>query len=190
MQMRAAEISDAKEIAYLANLAAAGIPYFCWKLSNPTLDPWSIGVEIVRRDVGDYSYKNCLLLVDGNNVAALLNSFRLTKADTLADIEALPPVLHPLVRLENKTVGNWYINTLATSEKFRKQGCAAKMLGQADELAKLAGAKKNSLLVRSGNAGARKLYEKFGFNSVAEEKAVPFEGNLVGEYWILMEKTL
>jgi len=87
-------------------------------------------------------------------------------------------------------VGNWYINTLATSEDFQRQGCAARLLKRADDLAREAGVSKNSLIVRSGNESALRLYEALGFQVADNEKAIPFEGNLIGENWMLMVKLL
>lgn len=190
MQLRDARSADAKDIARLADLAASGIPYYCWKTANPHRDPWAVGEEIVQKDTSDYSYKKCQLLVSDGKAAALLNSFRRTKMDTPEEIDELPPVVQPLARLENQTVGNWYINTLATSESFQRQGCAARLLKRADDLAREAGVSKNSLIVRSGNESALRLYEASGFQVVANEKTIPFEGNLIGENWMLMVKLL
>jgi ribosomal protein S18 acetylase RimI-like enzyme len=60
----------------------------------------------------------------------------------------------------------------------------------AEEETRKAGARELSLIVAEDNAGARTLYEKIGYATVARRRIVPFPGCPHSGDWILMTKAL
>ena len=59
--------------------------------------------------------------------------------------------------------GDWYVCVLAVDVEFRGRGLGAALLGDAEDGARNAGAKRISLMVSGKNGPARALYERFGF---------------------------
>jgi ribosomal protein S18 acetylase RimI-like enzyme len=92
-------------------------------------------------------------------------------------------VFRPLQALENRALGTWYVNVLATYPEFRRRGVARQLLAEAERQA--AGADL-SLIVADRNAGARRLYEAFGFRAAAEEPVVAEDWESESEAWVLM----
>ncbi len=75
---------------------------------------------------------------------------------------------HPVLTWRMSTLpeaepGDWYVCVLATREKLRGRGIGAALLADAASRARLHGAASLSLMVSEGNAPARSLYRKFGF---------------------------
>lgn len=75
---------------------------------------------------------------------------------------------HPVLTWRMSTLpeaepGDWYVCVLATREACRGRGIGAALLSDSEARARLYGAAALSLLVFEGNAPARALYAKYGF---------------------------
>ena len=57
----------------------------------------------------------------------------------------------------------YYISNLAVHENYRGRGIGVELLAKAEEIAKINGYKKLSLLVELDNSNAQRIYEKYGF---------------------------
>ena len=75
---------------------------------------------------------------------------------------------------------SFYIDSLATAERFRRRGVAAALLEAAERAARDRGLPAVALDTRSSNTGARALYERYGFEVHAEVPASPPIPALVG----------
>ena len=73
-----------------------------------------------------------------------------------------------------------YIDSLATAERFRRRGVAALLLEAAERGARERGLVAVALDTRSSNAGARALYERYGFEVHVEVPASRSIPALVG----------
>jgi len=73
-----------------------------------------------------------------------------------------------------------YIDSLATAASFRRRGVAAALLEEAERIARERGLSAISLDTRAANSGARALYERDGYEAVAEVPASPVIPALVG----------
>jgi ribosomal protein S18 acetylase RimI-like enzyme len=62
----------------------------------------------------------------------------------------------------------WYLDSIAVAANMRGQGIGQRLLGMADEVAKLAGQTTIGLNVDDGNPAARALYERVGFQPVGD----------------------
>lgn len=75
---------------------------------------------------------------------------------------------------------SFYIDSLATAERFRRRGVAAALLEEAERLARDRGLASVALDTRASNSGARALYDGFGYEVSAEVPASPPIPALVG----------
>jgi ribosomal protein S18 acetylase RimI-like enzyme len=67
--------------------------------------------------------------------------------------------------------GSFYIDSLATAERFRRRGVAAALLEEAERVALGQGLSSVALDTRSSNMGARALYERLGYDVHVEVPA-------------------
>jgi ribosomal protein S18 acetylase RimI-like enzyme len=75
---------------------------------------------------------------------------------------------------------SFYIDSLATAERFRRRGVAAALLEAAERAARERGLAAVALDTRSSNTGARALYERYGFEVHVEVPESPPIPALVG----------
>ena len=98
--------------------------------------------------------------------------------------------MRPLVLLEAKAPGSWYVNVLATFPEFRRQGIGLELLAIAEQKALAEGAGALSVIVAGENERAARLYRRAGFTAAAREPLVPFPGYTHEGDWILLIKRL
>ena len=87
-------------------------------------------------------------------IAACLVGYRLDDPYDLAGLEEIPPLVRPLVLLEAKAPGSWYVNVLATFPEFRQRGLGTALLGIAEEKARAGSAPALSVIVAAENVRA------------------------------------
>lgn len=191
MQIQDAEKADAKDLAQLINLAGEGIPAYLWSLmADATLDPLEFGALRAAREEGGFSYRNARVVREGAVVAAMVISYQLEDPYVIDDLEEVPEVVRPLILLESKAPGSWYVNALATVESQRGKGIATRLLEDAEVKARTQGVTEMSLIVASENRSARALYMKQGYTLRASLPVIPCPAYLHGGQWELMTKTL
>jgi len=74
------------------------------------------------------------------------------------DAADLPDLFVPLLELEAVAAGTWYLEILAVYPEFRGRGLGSAFLGQAEGLARQAGASTMSIIVEDANHDAHRLY--------------------------------
>lgn len=192
MQIRDATKDDSATLAYLINLAGEGIPDYLWsRMAQPGQSAQEVGRLRAERESGGFSYRNAKVCVsDGGEIAGMLLSYRQPDPYDLSDIEDVPDVVRPLVELEAKAPGSWYVNAIACYEHCRGQGVGTKLMCLAEELARAAGTAGLSLIVASENRGAKRLYDHLGYEVVASAPVIDYPGSLHGGDWLLMVKPL
>ncbi len=79
-----------------------------------------------------------------------------------------------LLNLREGREDEFHIGTLATLPESRGRGVGTKLLLQAEAAAKQSGFAKLSLTVKQKNEGARKLYERVGFQVTEKIDRAPF----------------
>ena len=191
MIIRNATVNDAEHLAFLINLAGEGLPMFLWRqMAEPRQDPLSVGASRAAREEGSFSYRNARVLVIDGAVAGMLLSYRLPDSVAAVKPDDSPDVIRPLLELEARAPGSWYINAIATYEQFRGRGVASELMSACQTEALAAGAATLSLIVASENTAAHGLYVKLGYREIAARPLVAFPGGPQGGEWLLMVKNL
>jgi ribosomal protein S18 acetylase RimI-like enzyme len=188
---RPANKADAAALAVLVDIAGEGMPAYMWStLASPGQSVLELGRERARREEGGFSYRNVVVAEIDGEIAASLVGYRLDDPYDLAVLDDMPPMVHPLVRLEAKAPGSWYVNVLATFPEFRCRGLGAKLLAIAEEQARGQGAPSLSVIVGGWNEGAARLYSSAGYSVRAREPAILFPGCPHEGDWVLMVRSL
>jgi ribosomal protein S18 acetylase RimI-like enzyme len=191
VDLRPARKSDACALAILVDIAGEGLPSFMWsRIRKPGQSAFEVGRARAARDEGGFSYRNATVAeIDGEVVAGLVD-YRLDDPYDAGDLNALPEVVRPLVTLEAKAPGSWYVNVLATFREYRGQGLGARLLARAEERGRQNKAKSASMIVASANAGALRLYARNEYREVARARVVEYPGCAHGGDWMLMVKSI
>jgi ribosomal protein S18 acetylase RimI-like enzyme len=105
-------------------------------------------------------------------------------------MDECPAVVRPLLELESKVPGSWYVNAIATHEQFRGRGVASALLSVCEDLAWAASAMSLSLILASDNRVARALYLKLGYEELGSRPLVAFPGGPGSGRWLLMVQRL
>jgi ribosomal protein S18 acetylase RimI-like enzyme len=188
---RPAAKADASALAVLVDIAGEGLPAYLWStLKAPGQSILEVGRERAAREEGGFSYRNAVVAEVGGEVAACLVGYRLDDPYDLGNLAGIPELVRPLVLLEAKARGSWYVNVLATFPEFRRQGIGLELLGIAEQKARAAGAGAMSVIVAGENEAAARLYRRAGFTAAALEPIVPFPGYTHTGDWVLLTKRL
>jgi len=188
---RPATKADAAALAVLVDIAGEGMPDHMWRsLAAPTQSTLEFGRERARREQGGFSYRNAVVAELDGEIAASLVGYRLDDPYDIGALDEVPEGVRPLLKLEAKAPGSWYVNVLATFPEFRGQGIGTKLLEIAAEKGRQGGAPALSVIVGSWNDGAARLYSRCGYAPCARESAIlppdfPRQGD-----WVLMVRSL
>jgi ribosomal protein S18 acetylase RimI-like enzyme len=189
MNVRDATKEDAEHLAFLINLAGEKLPQLLWgQRAESGQDPMSVGALRAVREEGAFSYRNARILEIDGAVAGMLLSYLLPDPYDTGELDDYPAVIRPLVELEAKAPGSWYINAIATYPNFRGRGVASTLMSLGEEMARDAHASGLSLIVASENRVANGLYVKLGYQEIESRPLVSFPGGPDGGEWLLMVK--
>jgi ribosomal protein S18 acetylase RimI-like enzyme len=185
--IRRATAADAAALADFINIAGEGLPLYLWSLmAAEGEDPWEIGR---RRQAGKAEDGQAYVIDEGAGAVAGLSGYPIPAVpEPAADDE--PAMIRPLIELENLAPSTWYINVVAAYPEQRGRGHGTRLLALAEDLARAQGLSAMSLVVASGNAGARRLYERNGYVEVARRAIVKDGWDCDSDEWVLLVKPL
>lgn len=187
--IRKAQVEDAPKLAELMNIAGEGIPAHLWeRMVGPGEDAVAFGARRVARTEGGFSYTSAYVAACDAAIAGMLLGYRLPDPYEGGPLDEVPSVVRPLVELEALVPGSWYVNAVATDAVYRGQGVGRQLMEQAGQLAQASKAEALSLIVAEENARARRLYEKLGYQVIAQRPIIPFPGFPHSGDWVLMTK--
>jgi len=185
--LRRATATDAPALADFINYAGEGMPLHIWtQMATGGQDPWAIGRTrmAVRADAG-----KCFVVDEGAGaVAALIGYVTPLDPEVIAADEE--PMFVPLIELENLAPSTWYVNVLAAYPENRGKGLGARLLALAEEIARGLDVTAMSIIVASGNTGARRLYERTGYVETARRPVVKGDWDCDSDEWVLLVKRL
>lgn len=122
---------------------------------------------LVEREDSQYSYKNTLVAIDGDNVVGISVSYDGSKLHELrrAFLEMAPKYIgkdHSGMDDETQA-GELYLDSLAVLPEYRRQGIASRLIRATKERANKMGLPCLGLLVDKGNPDGEALYASIGF---------------------------
>ncbi len=190
-EIRPARKSDACALAVLVDIAGEGMPSFMWNtMKAPGQSLLEFGRSRAARDTGAFSWRNATVIEVDDEVAGCLIDYRLDDPYDSGDLSEIPESIRPLVELEAKAPGSWYVNVLAAFPEFRGQGLGTRLLERAEERARAAGAREASVIVASANTGAARLYARVGYGERARLPVIAGPGADHGGDWVLLTKAV
>ncbi len=184
---RLADRNDAEALAELVNFAGEGLPYHIWsELADDGQDPWEIG----RKRQAEKAEKAQIVVVDlGKGAIAGLTGYAIG-ADPKPIGEEMPAMFRPLQELENQALNSWYVNVLACYPDHRGEGYGTRLLEIAEQIAAASRLEKMSVIVAGNNAGAKRLYEKQGYQEIARRPCISNGWQTDTKEWVLLIKDL
>ena len=103
----------------LVDIAGEGMPAYVWStMKAPGQSVLEFGRERAARETGGFSWRNAVVAEIGGEIAASLVGYRLDDPYDLGVLDETPEIVQPLVRLEAKAPGSWYVNVLPRSPSF------------------------------------------------------------------------
>ena len=188
MRIRNARAEDAPHLVRFINMAADDLPLHFWRKSvGEGGDPWAYGAERAARETGNLSFRNAWMAEIEGEVAACLLGYPAEAAPGPIAPDT-PPVFVPLLELEALAPGSWYLNVLATYERFRGRGLGSALLAHAGEVAAAAGFDTISLIAEDTHLDALRLYDARGFREVARRPVVKGDWQVDAAAWILLTR--
>jgi ribosomal protein S18 acetylase RimI-like enzyme len=186
---RPARKSDASALAVLVDIAGEGMPSYMWsQMRAPGQSLLEVGRARAAREEGGFSYRNATVIEAEGEAVACLIDYPLADPYDAGNPSELAEVVRPLVALESRAPGSWYVNVLAVMPERRGHGLGSRLLGRAEERARRHGSKELSIIVASENSGAVRLYQRVGYVAKAREPVLLFPGCAHGGDWVLMVK--
>ena len=185
--LRLARETDATQLAELVNFAGEGLPLHVWTgLASDGQDPWDVG----RSRQAEKAREGKIIVVDyGDSAVASLTGYEIgNEPEPVGD--DFPPLFRPLQQLENLALESWYVNVLACYPEHRGKRIGTQLLNLADDIAKASGLSRMSVIVAGNNTGARRLYERHGYNETASLPCVKEDWDTETEHWVLLMKEL
>lgn len=191
MELVKANKTMARELACFINMAGEGIPVYLWsQMIEGSETAMDVGEARAQREEGGFSYKNAKVLMNDGAILGMVISYQLPLPYEVGDLDDYSPVVRPLLALESIAAGSFYINALATHERYRRKGVASALMVAAESLALEHRCHDMSLIVASENSAAISMYEKIGFFPLQAQKIVDYPGAKYGGDWVLMIKHL
>ncbi len=178
-------------MAELVNFAGEGLPVYLWSsMCRDGQSVWEVGRERARRETGSFSYRNAVVRQDDGEVTAALIGYALPNRADPSVYDDMPAMFVPLQELEDLALSTWYVNVLATYPDYRGQGFGSDLLAIAESLARRAGCSGLSIIVSDANEGARRLYERSGYEELARRPMIKEGWENRGHEWVLLTRRI
>jgi ribosomal protein S18 acetylase RimI-like enzyme len=187
--IRPATPNDACALAELTNFAGEGMPLYLWeRWAEDGESAWQFGQRRVRRDEGDFSYRNAIIAEINEKAAACLLGYLIPSQPEAIDYETMPQMCVPLQELENLSSGRWYTDILSVYPQYRGQGIGTVLLAHAEQRMAEAACSGFAIIVSDANLGARRLYERHGYSESSSRQMVKKGWKNPGRNWVLLTK--
>lgn len=191
VMLRPARTGDARGLARLIMLAGGGVPEVMWERDAlPGESVLDVGARRLRRQDATFGYRSATVAEIEGALVGMLLGYRQRDAtpEAIAEVDALPAFVRPLVLLELEAPGSFYVSILAVEAEWQGLGVGELLLRQAEARARRAGCTELSLQVYSDNARAIDFYRRQHFVWRAERATVPYPGARYGDRAILLTR--
>jgi ribosomal protein S18 acetylase RimI-like enzyme len=174
MDIRKASKTDCRALAELALIAGEGIPAFFWTASRqPGQTIEDVGAARLLSETENFSYRNIQVAEQGGAIAGMMLAYRLAEPGQPEELAGLPDFIRPLIELEQRVPGSYYINMLACFPRYRGLGIGSALMGLVDDQARQQGCNLASIQVFSENKGAVRLYQRLGYALLDKRPVIP-----------------
>jgi ribosomal protein S18 acetylase RimI-like enzyme len=192
LRFRPAQESDALDLVCLIDSASRGLALWLWstlrKPGQPTIE---VARHRIRTQTASPMYYGGFTIAEiDSSIAGALAGRLIPIPYERGDSGNLPDVFAPLLELEAVAAGSWYLNFISVYPEFRGRGLGLALLGKAEEIARLAEVAQMSLIVEEANAGALRLYLRYGFEEWSRRPYIAFPGSKDEGDWILLKKEI
>ena len=185
--IRRATAADATALADFINIAGEGLPLYFWRqIAGDGEDPREIGR---KRQEERIEASTAFVVDEGGGAIACLTGYPIPALPEPVSDDELD-IFRPLVELENLAPLTWYVNVLAAYPEHRGRGLGMRLLALAEDIGRDQRLPAMSLIVASGNAGARRLYERTGYVETARRAIVKEGWDCDSDEWVLLVKRL
>ncbi|MCV2869542.1 GNAT family N-acetyltransferase [Defluviimonas sp. WL0002] len=170
ISVRDATPADAPALVDIVLMAGEGLPERVWaEMAHPGETLRDVGLRRAARGEGSFSFRNAQIATRNGDLAGGMVGYPLPD-DPVPIGPDFPAEFVPLQELENLAPSTWYLNIVGVYDGMRGQGVGSALLAHAEGVARRAGLRAVSLIVFSGNPGARRLYERAGFRERARRR--------------------
>lgn len=192
VRFRRAQESDVPDLLCLIDSASRGLALWLWSTLR---EPGQATLEVARhrlrtQTASPLHYGGFIVAEIDGAIAGALTGRLIPIPYDRGDSADLPNVFAPLLELEAVAAGSWYITIMSVYPEFRGQGVGSALLGEAENTARHTAAPQVSLIVEEANAGALKLYLRYGFVEWTRRPFIPFPGSTDEGDWILLRKQI
>ncbi|SEW18238.1 Acetyltransferase (GNAT) family protein [Cognatiyoonia koreensis] len=178
---------DADTVARLNDMASGGMLLTVWKrMAGTNGDPWEQGRHQQFEQIE--SGWNIVVLDQGSGVEAVMMGQ--PHGAEPASLEGVDAEWVPLMELENLVPEAWCLNVIATLPAYRGLGHGARLMAQAQSMARAGGHSRIALVVSDASIPAIRLYERSGFEEIARRPMFKGDWKGPGQDWVLMVKSL
>ena len=185
--IRRATAADAAALAEFINFAGEGLPMYLWRqMAAEGEDPWEIGR---KRQVERIEAGAVFVIDEGGGAIACLTGYPVPALPEPVGDDELD-IFRPLIELENLAPSTWYVNILAAFPEHRGRGYGKRLLALAEDIARDQELSAMSIIISSGNEGARRLYERTGYAETARRPIVKHGWDCASADWVLLVKQL
>jgi ribosomal protein S18 acetylase RimI-like enzyme len=161
--------AQCRQIAELYSISSDGVADYIWMtLAAPGEEILDVGTRRYQREESVFSYRNCTVAMADGRVIGMLVAFPMSVDP---DYEEADPVLAPYSRLEEDD--SYYVCGVAVYPQWRGRGIGQRFMALAEQHARERRLDKLSLIVFEQNEGAKRLYDRLGYQVVARESVVP-----------------
>jgi len=142
-----------------------------WAGPNHTLDDFrQVMQSLVREEHTQYSYTNCLVAIEQDELMGVLTAYDGAELHQLREpfiLSAREHFQQDYSNIEDETTtGEFYLDSLAVNPQYRHRGVATALLRAGIERARFLRIPRVGLLVDLGNPSAEKLYRSLGFQYI------------------------
>ncbi len=164
--LRPAAPRDAAAIGRLLVASGGGLVEYVTRRTSPDVDPAALIGSEAATELSPYSYRNCLVTVDGDEVTAAVNAYpaeafrqppEVTARLSPADRERLAPLY------ATRVDGSLYLSGMAVAPGRRGEGLGRDLIGGVFAMARRLGRREVSLMVWADNVNAVRFYAMAGF---------------------------
>jgi ribosomal protein S18 acetylase RimI-like enzyme len=188
--VRSATARDGSDIVVLIDIASRGLLVALWGgFAGPGQSALEVGRERIRSRADLPSHLlNWRLAEAAYGIIGGYAGYTVPSPYDPGDIRGLPPFYAPMLELEALAAGSWHLVSLAVYPEARGCGVGSALLNHATATARDSGLAGMTIMANSSNAGACRLYLRYGFQERARRSSVPFEVSADRGDWILFEK--